>query len=63
MPDLPTIWVTATQATRITAAFGSTLAYREWLRQAVIDVVLSKEGLTKAREDRITLENEIAKPT
>lgn len=46
MPDLPTLTVTATQMTRITAAFpGATNAekadaYKAWLRQAIRDYVM-----------------------
>lgn len=51
MPDLPTLTVTAAQATRIQNAFpGATQAekveaYRAWLRQAI-------RGEVKAREQR-----------
>jgi hypothetical protein len=39
MPDLPTITVTAAQATRMLAAFGSVANYKEWLRGRVVEEV------------------------
>jgi len=44
MPDLPTLTVTAPQATRLLAAFGTTAAYRAWLKAAVRDEVLRRES-------------------
>lgn len=43
MPDLPTLTVTAPQATRLLAAFGTTAAYRAWLKTALLDEVQRRE--------------------
>lgn len=43
MPDLPTLTVTTTQATRITTAFGDAAAYRAWLRQQIKNYVIVHE--------------------
>lgn len=43
MPDLPTINVTAAQATRIQDAFGGVEQYRAWLRDAIRSYVKIKE--------------------
>lgn len=43
MPDLPTINVTQAQADRMLAAFGSVPKYKEWLRQQIVNHVLSVE--------------------
>lgn len=43
MPTLPTFTVTDAQAARLMAAFGDTATYREWLKQNLIDYVISYE--------------------
>ena len=55
MPTLPSIEVTAAQATRIQDAFGGIEEYRAWLRQAIKDYVLNKE----ASEVRDTVQAQI----
>lgn len=44
MPDLPTITVTAAQASRVNAVFGSADAYRQWLRGSLRAHVLAVES-------------------
>lgn len=63
MPDLPTLTVTTAQAQRITTAFGSSLAYRQWLRSRVIDYVIQDESIDRLAADRAALEAEIPPPT
>lgn len=46
MPDLPTLTVTAAQATRIQNAYGSVEQYRTWLRQAIRNYVKAMERET-----------------
>lgn len=43
MPNLPTLTVTDAQASRITAAFGSVTAYKQWLKEKIIEHVLDFE--------------------
>lgn len=43
MPDLPTITVTAEQASRMLAAYGDTATYRTWLRRQVVEYVVAAE--------------------
>lgn len=43
MPTLPTLTVTDAQAARLLAAFGSTDAYRAWLKKTLIDYVITYE--------------------
>lgn len=44
MPDLPTLTVTAPQATRLLAAFGDAAEYKVWLRQTLVDEVQRREA-------------------
>ncbi len=43
MPDLPTLTVTAAQAQRCLAAWGSIAAYKTWLAASVRDYVRTSE--------------------
>ena len=43
MPQLPTLTVTDVQAARIIAAFGTVEAYKEWLKERLINHVLDVE--------------------
>lgn len=43
MPALPTLNVSDAQAQRITKAFGSVSAYKEWLKGQIIDFVINNE--------------------
>jgi hypothetical protein len=43
MPDLPTLTVTANQATRLLAAFGDTAGYKRWLRRSLVMEVERRE--------------------
>jgi hypothetical protein len=63
MPDLPTLTVTATQAQRILATFGSSLEYRKWLRQSIVNHVTAREAEAKNAADRAAFEAEIPTPT
>ncbi len=45
MPDLPTITVTQAQADRMLSAWGSAANYKTWLKQMIIDYVLSQEAV------------------
>jgi hypothetical protein len=49
MPALPTLTVTDEQANRMLAAWGSTNAYTEWLKNQIIDFVLNKEAVERQR--------------
>lgn len=42
--DLPTITVTAPQATRLLAVFGDATGYRRWLKEALLDEVERREA-------------------
>jgi hypothetical protein len=43
VPDLPTLNVTASQAERLLAVFGSPDAYKAWLRDALKSHVIEQE--------------------
>lgn len=49
MPTLPTLTVTQAQADRLLAAFGSTAAYKEWLKDALIGYVIHQETKTQVQ--------------
>ena len=44
MPDLPTLTVTAPQATRLLQSFGDAAGYKKWLKQALLDEVQRREA-------------------
>lgn len=44
MPDLPTLTVTAPQATRLLAVFTNVAGYQRWLKQALLDETLRREA-------------------
>ena len=52
MPMLPTEEVTAAQAERVMAAFGSVGIYLAWLRRQVVEYVISHEQRQQAEEFR-----------
>lgn len=60
MPDLPTITVTAAQATRIQNTIGDATAYRKWLKEKIIQEVLHAE--TTASRTALLVEYGIAEP-
>jgi uncharacterized NAD(P)/FAD-binding protein YdhS len=43
MPNLPTLFVTDAQATRMIAAFGSAENYKTWLKEQIIRYVTDYE--------------------
>lgn len=49
MPTLPTLTVTQEQADRMLAAYGSTTAYTDWLKNEIIDFVLNKEAVERQK--------------
>ena len=49
MPTLPTLTVTDAQANRMIAAWGSTAAYKEWLKEQVIQYVIRREADAQAK--------------
>lgn len=56
MATLPTLTVTDAQATRILTAFGTALAYKIWLRDAIVNYVIWSEGQASST----TLKGEIS---
>ncbi len=44
MPDLPTLTVTAPQATRLLQSFGDAAGYKKWLKAAVRDEVMRRSA-------------------
>ena len=52
MPDLPTFTVTAAQATRLLAVFGSAAKYKAWLREQIKREVVAHES--RAANDAAT---------
>lgn len=46
MPTLPTLTVTQAQADRLLAAFGTTKAYKDWLKENLIQYVIDHESVT-----------------
>lgn len=44
MPDLPSISVTAAQATRLLGVFTNAAGYQKWLKQALLDETLRREA-------------------
>lgn len=44
MPTLPTLTVTDEQANRMLAAYGSVDEYTKWLKNSIIDYVISYEA-------------------
>jgi phosphate starvation-inducible protein PhoH len=66
MPDLPTITVTAPQATKLLELFGSANEYKKWLKEAVRveairrqTVVLQEAANAQVRDAIMTFETEI----
>lgn len=61
MPDLPTLTVTQAQADRMLAVFGTVEAYREWLRESIINHVLAEEEQVRVEQfhaELVTRRNE-----
>lgn len=52
MPQLPTLTVTDAQATRLLAAFGTSAAYKEWLKNRLIEYVVEAEAMA----ERVSIE-------
>ena len=66
MPDLPTITVTAPQATKLLELFGSAAEYKRWLKEAVRQeairrqtVVLAEAANSQVRDAIMAFEAEI----
>jgi len=49
--ELPTFTVTDAQAARLLAVFGTTGAYKAWLRRQIVDAVRKAES--KSRGDKV----------
>jgi len=69
MPDLPTITVTAPQATKLLELFGSAKEYKKWLKEAVRTeairrqtVVLAEAANSQVRDAIMAFEAEISAP-
>jgi hypothetical protein len=69
MPDLPTITVTAPQATKLLELFGSAAEYKRWLKEAVRQeairrqtVILAEAANSQVRDDIMAFEAEIPAP-
>lgn len=69
MPDLPTITVTASQATKLLELFGDVAEYKKWLKEAVRaeairrqTVVLAEVANQSVRDGIAAFEAEIPPP-
>jgi len=58
MPTLPTIDVTAEQATRILATYGTAARYRNWLRRSIVSEVSRNEATQLTTDLGLTPEPE-----
>ncbi len=61
MPDLPTITVTAAQATKLLELFGDVPSYKKWLKEAIRRhaAVLSNQANQTVRDGIAAFEAEI----
>lgn len=59
MPQLPTFNVTDAQANRILEAFGTTQAYKDWLRNSIKNFVTEYETRTILQNTDMQVGNKI----
>lgn len=60
MPDLPTITVTAPQATKLLELFGNATEYRKWLKEAVRVEAIRRQTVILAEAANATVQEGIA---
>jgi hypothetical protein len=56
MPTLPTLTVTQAQADRLLAAFGTVDQYKAWLKEQLINYVVSHESQATYQQATTTVE-------
>jgi len=62
MPALPTLTVSQAQADRLLAAFGSVAAYKQWLKDSLVQYVIDAENVSKfdaVRQDQAASEADL----
>lgn len=59
MPDLPTITVTAPQATKLLDLFGSAAEYKRWLKEAVRQEAIRRQTVILSEAANNTIRDAI----
>lgn len=60
MPDLPTITVTAAQATKLLELFGDVPSYKKWLKEAIRQEAIRRHAAVLSNQANQTVRDGIA---